>query len=145
MESGSPPPESPRLRRAAESILENEALTANLDDDAAAVLLDWGVTLAKRIAASAAGLDDAAFEEATYPRMRALRKMLRYINRWAPAPDSRGLEKIITQAETTYGPGYAAPGAGAREQFLAQINTGGRTPVRAITQLRRLLEVNTNL
>ena len=39
-----------RIQRAAESILENEALSADLDDDAAKLLLDWGVKRAEQIA-----------------------------------------------------------------------------------------------
>ena len=34
-----------RIQRAAESILENEALTEDLDDTAANVRIDWGVML----------------------------------------------------------------------------------------------------
>ena len=135
-----PPPEPPRVRRVVESLLENEALTDGLDDDAASVLLDWGITLAKEIAASTAGMDDEAAEQAMYPRLRALRKMMRRIRRWAVAPESRKLEKIIAQAETAYGPGYEAPGAGEREAFSRQFAVGAWNPAHAISQLRRFIE-----
>jgi len=41
-----------RASRAAESILEDESLTSDLDDVAAKVLLDWGLACAKAIAAA---------------------------------------------------------------------------------------------
>jgi len=41
-----------RAQDLAESILENESLTADLDDAAAKVLIDWGVACAEIIAHS---------------------------------------------------------------------------------------------
>jgi hypothetical protein len=46
---------SQRIERAAESILENERLTADLDDAAAQVLIDWGLACAELIAGSTDG------------------------------------------------------------------------------------------
>jgi hypothetical protein len=46
-----------RRRAAAEHILEDETLTADLLDPAAKVLLDWGVAQATALAAQAEGLD----------------------------------------------------------------------------------------
>lgn len=129
-----------RLQRAAESILENEALTADLDDEAAQVLLDWGVTLAQRITSETIELDQAAAEEATYQPMRALRKMLRQINHWANNPEISGLEKIIEQAAITYGAGYAASGSDLQAQFSDQIRTGALNPAENIRQLRAFIE-----
>jgi hypothetical protein len=66
-----------RIRMAAESILENEALRAGIDDSGASALLDWGVTCAKSITGETADLeDDEEAAEASYARMRALRGML---------------------------------------------------------------------
>jgi hypothetical protein len=66
-----------RIRMAAESILENEALREGLEDEAASALMDWGIARAKQIVGSTARLeDDTDAEEAVYPRMRALRQML---------------------------------------------------------------------
>ena len=138
------PLKTPRTRRAVESILENEALTDNLDDDGASVLLQWGMTLAQRIAAETAGLDDETAEKTMYPQMRALRKMLRRINRWAAAPDSRKLEKIIGQAGIIYGAGYEPPGTEECELFSRQFDTGVRNSAQAIGQLRQLIEQSTD-
>ena len=129
-----------RLQRAAESILENEALTADLDDAAGQVLMDWGIDQAQRIVAPTLEMDEAAVEEATYQPMRALRKMLRQVNKWAAMPDFLGLEKILEEAATTYGAGYVAPDAEARTQFIDQITSGVQNPAENIENLRRFIE-----
>jgi hypothetical protein len=62
-----------RARRAVESILENESLTADLDDVEAQRLLEWGIVHAKRLAAENRGsLDD---------ELGALRRLMRGINK----------------------------------------------------------------
>jgi hypothetical protein len=129
-----------RLQRAAESILENEALTAELDDEAAQVLIDWGVSLAQRIASETIELDEAAAEEATYQPMRALRKMLRKINNWAGDPDDSGLEEILEQAAITYGAGYASPGTEILAQFGNQVHITTQNPAENIRQLRAFID-----
>ncbi|MBN1874276.1 MAG: hypothetical protein JXA33_08590 [Anaerolineae bacterium] len=103
-------PLKPRESRAAESLLENEALTAALDDTAAKVLLDWGVACAKMIAQSTAGLDDLEAEEAMAPRLRAIRRFMRLVNQWIPkraemsGEDSRALwAKMAGQVVIIYG------------------------------------------
>jgi hypothetical protein len=129
-----------RIQRAAESILENEALTADLDDAAAKVLLDWGVTRARQIAAETIGMDDVAAEEVMYQPMRALRKMLRAINQWVMVSDETGLQKIIEQAEVTYGSEYIAPGSDQSSQFLDQIDQWSDNLPEMIRQLRNFVE-----
>lgn len=62
-----------RARRAVESILENESLTADLDDVEAQRLLEWGTAHAKRLAAeNRESLDD---------ELNALRWLMRGINK----------------------------------------------------------------
>lgn len=129
-----------RMQRATESILENEALTADLDDEAAQVLLDWGVTLTQRIVSETLELDEAAAEEATYQPMRALRKMLRKINNWAGDPDHSGLEEILEQAAITYGAGYAPPGSEILAQFGNQVHITTQNPAENIRQLRTFID-----
>jgi hypothetical protein len=87
-----------RIQRAAESILENEALTSDLDDEAAQELLDWGIACAEKIVNETADLDDEAAEEAMYQPMRSLRKMLRAANKWAADPQAGDLKRITKQA-----------------------------------------------
>ena len=69
-----------RIQMAVESILENESLREGLDEDAGNALLGWGIARAQQIASETADLeDDEEAEEASYPRMRGLRKILRAV------------------------------------------------------------------
>lgn len=106
---------SARQRRAAESILENESLREGLDDSGASALLKWGTDCAKRIASDTVDMeDDDEADEASYPRMRALRKMLADVQSlFRPElPPSEGgtlMEEIIGFASTVYGPNAQLP------------------------------------
>ena len=133
-----------RLQRAAESILDNEALSADLDDEAANVLLDWGVALAQQIASETIELDDATAEEMIYQPMRALRKMLRAVNQLALAPNEEGLTKIISQAESVYGIAYVLPDEDQHAQWMQQIYLLGDNPTKIICELRDLIEGQKN-
>jgi len=129
-----------RIQRAVESILGNETLTADLDDEAARELLDWGVTLAQQIASDTAGMDDAAAEEAMYQPMRALRKMVRAINQWTLEPNEIRLKKIIEQASVIYGADYVAPSLEQSAQFNGQANAWCDDPPEMIRRLRQFIE-----
>jgi hypothetical protein len=106
-----------RVNRAAESILENESLTADLNDEAAKVLLDWGVARAKEIANGTIEiLDEEQAEEAMYAQMRALRRILRTTNQWATKINTidreygeSALATIIEQAAILFGQSYITP------------------------------------
>lgn len=107
-----------RIQRAAESILENETLTADLDDEAAKVLLDWGVTQVQSIASETIEMDASQAEEAMYRPMRALRKMLRAANKWVIDLKENNLGRIVKQAEIVYG---SSPNEEQQAAFAAQI------------------------
>ena len=113
-----------RIQRAAESILENEALTAGLDDEPAKLLLAWGIDLAQKITAQTAGMDDIQAEEAAYRPMRALRKMLRGANQWTLDPQERGLGRVLRQAPSVYGADYSLPTDDQQRDFLSAVPTG---------------------
>lgn len=136
-----------RMDRSAERILGNESLTAYLDDDAADVLIDWGLACAQKIIQRTAGMDDAEAEEAMYQPMRATRRLMRTVNRWIADNDTLGadergdlLHKIIDQAVVIYGHGYSPPGQDQREAFIANINAGDEEPSTKIKNLRRFVE-----
>ena len=97
-----------RLRRQLEGIYENEALTSEMDDDSAAEFLKWVADRVENIVQGTVEMDDEQAEEAIYPRMRALRKMSRYINQLVQGGgDSTQLtEKIISQAREVYGDSF---------------------------------------
>lgn len=98
-----------RERMAAESILENESIRQGLDDPGVNALLDWGIACAKQIAADTMDFeDDVDAEEATYPRMKALRKMLAavkglYEREVDSAQREALLAEIAYQAAKVYG------------------------------------------
>lgn len=107
-----------RIQRAAESLLENEALTGELNDEAARLLLDWGIDRARAITETTVDMDEILAEETMYQPMRALRKMLRSVNKWVNDPQERELGKIIQQASIVYG---RSPDEDAQEKFLSQV------------------------
>jgi hypothetical protein len=124
-------PVSRRASRAAESILENESLTANLDDAAAQVLIDWGIDSAEMIAQYTVGLDDPEAEEVMAPRLRALRQLMRLVNQAIPDLErsqrekdkgyqdvKNSLDKITEQAAIIYGPDFSPPTQEQQEAFL---------------------------
>ena len=92
-----------RRTQAASSILENEGLTTDLNDATADELLNWGLALAEQLVMGSQDLDDEAAEAALYEPMKALRKMLRAINKWLNSGDDTYLETILKQTPLIYG------------------------------------------
>jgi hypothetical protein len=136
-----------RKRRVAEGILENERLTADLDDTAAEALLDWGIACAKLVAQSTADLDDSQAEEAMYPRLRATRRLMRLVNKWITnwlEPDAEGntglLGEIIEQAAIIYGETFNPPQDDRRVAFEEQSLELADRPPQLIMKLRTLVE-----
>jgi len=109
-----------RVSKVAESILENEALTSNLDDDAADQFLNWAISKGEMIARSTIGLDDILAEEVMYPRLKALRRIARYIGQWVTGSgEPRDLvEKIIEQARLIYGEEFDEPDPVSKERII---------------------------
>ena len=71
-----------RAVRAAESILNNESLTSDLDDEVASLLIDWGLTWAEQVAHNTSRLDDEAARENMEAKLKAIRKIMRLVTRW---------------------------------------------------------------
>jgi hypothetical protein len=137
-----------RVSRVAENILDNERLTADLDDSAAKELLDWGLAAAKQIAQGTADMDDDdQAEEAMYPRLRATRNMMRAVNAWVineregdMEGSTRALDRIFEQASIIYGRAFTPPSAEQRDAFIhTQANTVDNPP-QMIANLRQLIE-----
>ena len=134
-----------RQRMAAESILENESIREGIDDSGASALLNWGVDCAKCIAGETAGLDDDdEAEEASYPRMRALRQMLDdvkslYRPDLQPSEGRPLLAEIMEFASVVYGPNVQLPQRIYWNSFVVTL-TG--EPGEKINNLRALIEIN---
>jgi hypothetical protein len=135
-----------RIRRVSESFLDNESLTANLDDSAAKELLDWGLNLGSRIAKGTASVeDDEQADKAMYPRLRATRRMMRGVARWLASEregdqesSSEALNQIIEQAQVIYGQAFTPPSAEQRSKFLKVQSEFVDNPPRLIANLRQL-------
>ncbi len=96
-----------RVQQATESLLGNEGLTADLDDEAAKALLDWGLDRATEIATRTGSMNELQAYEYLSPRLKALRRMLRASNCWISVQGQQEsvldqLEKIYRQAAIVY-------------------------------------------
>jgi hypothetical protein len=136
-----------RTNLAAEGILGNQRLTANLDDSAASELLDWGVACAEEIAQGTAGLDDQEAEEVMYPRLRATRRLMREVNRWVAEQkdmdtvgSAESLDRIVEEAVIAYGQDLMPAAAGERALFLQRSLQHSDDPRQAIADLRAFVE-----
>ena len=91
-----------RRRRAMERILEDESLTADLGDDAAQSLLDWGVAQTKVILEQA---KEFAQEELD-AHLVNLRRMIKRINRQAgqatPEAQVEQVEALLAEIEAEH-------------------------------------------
>jgi hypothetical protein len=139
-----------RIRRVSESFLDNERLTADLDDSAAKELLDWGLNLGSRIAQGTADVqDDEQADEAMYLRLRATRRLMRSVNRWVASEQegdqegsSAALNRIIEQAQIIYGNAFNPPSEEQRTRFLQAQSEFLDSPPRLIANLRQLFTDN---
>jgi hypothetical protein len=105
------------IRRAAETILGDSALTDYLDDTEAIRLNEWGVSLAKEIAATALSMDTAQAETYLEENLKMVRRTMRKINRLvgdlgtlADDEVSEKLEDILESGEAIAGLSAARPG-----------------------------------
>jgi hypothetical protein len=136
-----------RIRRVTESILENESLTADLNDEAAQALLDWMIDCAKTVVQSTATLEEQAAEEAMSPRLRAIRRLMRLVNNWVaqgpPAEivaNQEQLGKILEQAAFIYGQDFTAFDFNRLDAFRTQGVDSVEEPQQLIENLRALIE-----
>jgi hypothetical protein len=137
-----------RVNRAAQSILENENLTADLNDEAAQVLLDWGIAQAKAITMETVEIgDDEEAAEFVYPKMKALRRMLRTVNKWYAKVKSfdkdygtSALERILEQAAVIYGEEFIPPTSEQQAEIINQQSNLQKFPAAFIAELQSLIE-----
>ncbi len=132
-----------RIEKAVESILENESLREGLDDDAGNALLGWGIACAQQIASETADIeDDEEAEEASYPRMRGLRKILRAVvdlcAETVDAPlQAELLQEIADAVSPVYGPLAPYP---AIDRWATFLETSSESKAEKIIGFRALLE-----
>ncbi len=137
-----------RITRAAESILENENLTTDLNDEAAQVVIDWGIHCAREIALRTVEcIDDEDAEKVMYRPMRALRRMIRYINKWSANINeldrdsgSSTLGKILDEAQAVYGKNFRPPSEQIIADLLNRQDQLKNRPVAFLAELRSAIE-----
>ncbi|GAB4398392.1 MAG: hypothetical protein OHK0052_21430 [Anaerolineales bacterium] len=113
-----------RARRAAEALLENESLTANLPDEAAQTLLHWGLAL-------------SATAEPTEDQQSSLRRFLRAATRCAQTPTPENLQRVLQHSATFY-PNRPSPEQ--QENFINNLPNLQNQPQQFLTQLKTLLD-----
>ena len=135
-----------RFDKVAEGILEYESLTADLDDEAAQLLLDWGLASAKMIVDGTAGIeDDEEADEVMYARLRANRGLMLSLNKWAAKREGmneqaslKEFSKVSNYAATVYGQDFTPPDENQRQTFISSYQADN--DVQMILNLRRLFE-----
>ncbi|MFH2104190.1 MAG: hypothetical protein ABIJ39_12630 [Chloroflexota bacterium] len=137
-----------RVRRAAESLMGNEALMSDLETEAAQSLLSWGLARAENAAYETESVEDDAAEEALYPRLRAIRMLMRLVTRLVNggtllevAAKNEIFDRILEQAAVLYGPYFTPPDDETRQNLLANISV---PPHKFIESLRALFEPGTD-
>ena len=137
-----------RISRVAESILDNESLTSDLDDSAAKELLEWGLSVARQIVQGTADMEnDEQAEQAMLPRLRATQRLMRAVNRWIASQregDTEGRDQafssILEQASIVYGRPIAAIDDNRPTSFSSVQSEQGGDPPNIIAHLRQLIE-----
>lgn len=123
-----------RINWAAESLLDNETLTPELDDAAGGASLTWATDLCRRVALATVGLDDQAAEAFMAAKLAAIRELIRLVSRWAasyremdagalanrlPRCGESSLSQVIQLAGKIY-PDYQPPLLEQQQAFLRQ-------------------------
>ncbi len=132
-----------RAARAAESILGNETLTSDLDDEAASLLIEWGLAWSERVAHSTSHLDDESARESMYSQLKAIRKLMRLINRWGANLEAwddpqkeKTFAKILELRTVIDGEGFPQP-TQEKTPYLPELHF--ENPTQLVKQLRLLL------
>ncbi|WP_017719306.1 hypothetical protein [Kamptonema formosum] len=137
-----------RITWAAESLLDNETLTPELEDAAGGAALTWATDLSRRVALATAGLDDEAAEAFMAPKLAAIGELIRLVSRWAASyreMDAGGRESFLSQvieAALKIYPDYQPPHKEQQQAFLREPFPAD--PRDWIVNLRRLVEGDRN-
>ncbi|MGF1507599.1 MAG: hypothetical protein ACFB51_21105 [Anaerolineae bacterium] len=91
-----------RAHRAAELLLTDPSLTDNLDDSEANILLDWGVMVAKRVAAYTESMDEQDAYAHIDEQMTVVRQIMRRINSLMAEVLDASLEEITEKLKRVY-------------------------------------------
>lgn len=124
----------------------NESLLEMLETEAAAEMLNWGITTAKTLVTKTMELDDLAADLAIVPRLKALQQTMRSIGNWAagkyvdPASRVQLRDKLLERFREIFGERAHLPSAEKMDALLNQVDDTTNTPQQLILKLRQLLE-----
>ena len=132
-----------RLQREMQTLYGNEGLTGNMDDSSAKLFLDWAEVQVRQVVDSTVGLEDAAADEVMYPRLKAVRRIARYVNQAITGHgDPYELAgKLVAQARIVYGEAFIEPDIFKIQSLLSVTKT---EPGLFFQTLRHLLEGEKN-
>lgn len=132
-------------QRFADEILGNESLADGLETEASTFLVHWGIAIADRIAhqvGKVEDIDEEVAEGLAYPRLYALRRWMRLVNRYARYTDQMDLEakklwmeEMLTQASLAYGEDFHRPD---KADCLAFLENRFENPLACLQALRNL-------
>lgn len=135
-----------REEQAADQILTNEAMTADLDDEAADALLAWAMSAVHSAVARTAGLDETEAEQVMDEALPAVRRLMRAVRGLALQPGTLDegqrqayLSQMTQQASLVYGPSQAPPVERVAARVL-QPPSREQEPAAVIASLRSLVE-----
>lgn len=135
-----------RIQSMVEEIMGNEALVEMLETEAAAEMLNWGITTAKTLVNKTMDLDDITAELAIVPRLKAIRQSMRSIGNWAAGkyadPESRVQlrDKLLGYFKVIFGEDVPLPSAEKMDAILNEVDKTGNTPHLLILKLKKLME-----
>jgi len=89
-----------RRRRAVERLLEDESLTAELTDDAAKILLDWGVAQAEAVAQKTQELPREELDAYLTALRCAMSRISELAGEYAPEAQEEQLQVLLAGIET---------------------------------------------
>lgn len=137
-----------RIERAKKEISGNESLLEMLEAEATTEMFAWGQMLAASIVNDTDGMDDAAAEEATAPRLKALRQSLRSIGNWAvgkysdPADRASLKEKLYEQFQIILGDRSKHLSAGELNKIIDSVDEPGQSPLPLILKIKELTGIS---
>jgi hypothetical protein len=134
-----------RIERAKKEISGNESLLEMLEEKAASEMFQWGQELAASIASDTSGMDDAAADQITAPRLRALRQALRSIGNWSvgkyadPADRAPLKEKLFEQFQSILGVRSERLSSGEFDKVIDSVDAPIQTPLQLILMMKELI------
>lgn len=85
------------LRSTTERLLEDESLTADLVDDAAKLLLDWGLEMVKRAVQQAEGLPSEEIDARLAELRRTIKRINREVGQIEPEAQTEQLQILLSE------------------------------------------------